>query len=298
MSTEQKFKAAVNVIRGLPKNGSYQPSHDMMLRFYAYFKQSTEGSCKGRRPAFWDIVGRAKYDAWKRLGEMPKEKAMESYVDELRKIVETMSYTENVADFYGSIDECSVSLEDLQLVAPAAIEKARSNPNSPLHSRETSPMRNDVIPNGYVNGFNHSATDTSDDDEYIDTVEDEIPVVPIVDHMTRQRDRKLNYSQQNGGIHKKNLPMTEVTNTLKIDPSMLTHLVQITDKMKVDLQQVNNRMNVLEQKIVKAHKYPKWWPFEDISPYWFSFTVIWPVVVAIVFRTMQQNKLNHHGKRS
>lgn len=128
--------------------------------------------------AFFHVVNlfyikRAKYDAWKRLGEMPREKAMNSYVEELQKIVETMSYTENVADFYGSINELdNVSIEDLALVAPAAIKKERSNPHSPLHSRETSPTRS--IPNGYTNGFqngySHSATDTSDD-EYIDTVE-------------------------------------------------------------------------------------------------------------------------------
>ena len=104
---------------------------------------------------------------------MPREKAMESYVEELRKIVETMSYTENVADFYGSINQLdNVSVDDLALVAPEAINKARSNPNSPLHSRDTSPTRIvSNIPNGYVNGYSHSsATDTSDD-EYIDTVE-------------------------------------------------------------------------------------------------------------------------------
>lgn len=107
---------------------------------------------------------------------MPREKAMESYVDELRKIVETMSYNDNVADFYSSVSQLdNVSLEDLQLVAPAAIENNLSNPNSPLHSRETSPTRSiEHIPNGYSNGYQngygHSATDTSDD-EYIDTVE-------------------------------------------------------------------------------------------------------------------------------
>lgn len=128
-------------------------------------------------PKFFNaFTNRAKYDAWKRLGEMPKEKAMLSYVEELQKIVETMSYTENVADFYGSIGELdNVSLEDLQLVAPEAIKKARSNPNSPLHSRDTSPMRSiesisKGYVNGYQNGYSHSATDTSDD-EYIDTVE-------------------------------------------------------------------------------------------------------------------------------
>lgn len=113
---------------------------------------------------------------------MPKEKAMQAYVDELRKIVETMSYTDNVADFYSSVSQLdNVSIEDLQLVAPVAMEKARSNPNSPLHSRnasrETSPVgsRPEVgkIPNGYTNGYHNGYGTTSDtsDEEYIDTVE-------------------------------------------------------------------------------------------------------------------------------
>ena len=107
---------------------------------------------------------------------MPKEQAMISYVEQLQKIVETMSYTENVADFYGSISQLdNVSIEDLQLVAPKVIKKALSNPNSPLHSRDTSPTRSienisNGYANGYQNGYSHSATDTSDD-EYIDTVE-------------------------------------------------------------------------------------------------------------------------------
>lgn len=36
--------------------GSYQPSNDMLLRFYAYFKQATLGPCKQQRPAFWNVV--------------------------------------------------------------------------------------------------------------------------------------------------------------------------------------------------------------------------------------------------
>jgi hypothetical protein len=43
--------------------------------------------------------------------------------------------------------------------------------------------------------------------------------------------------------------MTEVTNKLAIDPALVSHLVQITDKMKVDMQQVNNRLSVLEHKV-------------------------------------------------
>lgn len=141
----------------------------MMLKFYAYFKQSTDGKCSGKRPGFWDIVGRAKYDAWKRLGEMPREKAMEEYVNELKKIVETMSYTDNVADFYGSINELeNVNIDDLALVAPEALNRQKSDPNSPLHSRNNSRLNSrDGSP---TRTPRNSHTDTSDE-EYIDTVD-------------------------------------------------------------------------------------------------------------------------------
>lgn len=99
MTTEELFYAAVNVIKSLPKNGSYQPSHQLMLKFYGFYKQATEGPCDLPKPAFWDVVGKAKWDAWNKLGDMPKEEAMNLYVEELKKIVETMSYTEKVEKF-------------------------------------------------------------------------------------------------------------------------------------------------------------------------------------------------------
>ncbi|XP_003745419.1 acyl-CoA-binding domain-containing protein 5 [Galendromus occidentalis] len=82
MSVNDRFKAAVEIIRSLPKNGSFQPPYSMQLTFYSYYKQATTGPCQGARPAFWDIVGRAKYDAWQKLGAMEKETAMQQYVSE------------------------------------------------------------------------------------------------------------------------------------------------------------------------------------------------------------------------
>ncbi|KAG5676381.1 hypothetical protein PVAND_006222 [Polypedilum vanderplanki] len=292
MSIEDRFNAAVNVIRGLPAKGPYQPSYDMMLRFYSYFKQSTEGPCKGKRPAFWDIVGKAKYDSWKRLGDMSKEKAMEAYVDELRKIVETMSYTQTVAEFYDSLNEMdNVNVSDLELVAPELM-RSKSESNSPVHQHRE-PI-NGNIQNAFAGSSGNSET-SDDDEEYIDTVEDEMPI----ENIARPRD----YSHQNGGVHKKNMPMTEVTNKLNIDQSLRHQLVQsITDNMKADLQQVNTRISSLEQKIAaneQRRQYPKWWPFKEVSPSFLTFTIIWPVAVAILFRLMQKNKLNHGvGKRS
>ncbi|XP_012251771.1 acyl-CoA-binding domain-containing protein 5 isoform X2 [Athalia rosae] len=148
MTTEEKFHAAVNVIRNLPKNGAYQPSNELMLRFYAYFKQATEGPCQQPKPGFWEVVRKAKWDAWTRLGNMSRTEAMNNYVDELKKIVETMSYTDNVANFLGSLDSFydSVPAEDLEMLVGPVLERIRSRPGSPLAgspigSRETSPHR-------------------------------------------------------------------------------------------------------------------------------------------------------------
>lgn len=146
--------------------GPYQPSYDMMLKFYSYFKQATEGPCKTRRPAFWDMVGKVKYDAWKRLGDMPKEKAMEGYVGELRQIVETMSYTQNVAEFYNSLSEFEMKVEDIELIAPEVI-RSKSQENSPHHKTENEIAVREEISNGHTN----NTQEESSDEEYIDTVD-------------------------------------------------------------------------------------------------------------------------------
>ena len=41
--------------------GSFQPSYEMMLTFYAFYKQATNGPCTSSRPRMWDVVGRAKW---------------------------------------------------------------------------------------------------------------------------------------------------------------------------------------------------------------------------------------------
>ena len=57
-----------------------------MLRFYAYYKQASEGTCTQAKPSFWEVVNKAKWDAWKKLGNMPKEEAMSKYVEELKQV--------------------------------------------------------------------------------------------------------------------------------------------------------------------------------------------------------------------
>ncbi|KAK3736018.1 hypothetical protein RRG08_009087 [Elysia crispata] len=111
-SPRDKFDAAVKVIRGLPKNGAFQPSHELMLKFYSYFKQATEGPCRSPKPGFWDVVNRKKWDAWAKLGSMEAEEAMLLYVDELKKIVETMPQTDDVSEFLQKLDNFYEMVED------------------------------------------------------------------------------------------------------------------------------------------------------------------------------------------
>uniref|UniRef100_A0A672K7M3 Acyl-CoA-binding domain-containing protein 5A-like n=1 Tax=Sinocyclocheilus grahami TaxID=75366 RepID=A0A672K7M3_SINGR len=57
-----------------------------MLKFYSYYKQATQGPCNIPRPGFWDPIGKAKWEAWNSLGEMPKEEAMVAYVEDLKLV--------------------------------------------------------------------------------------------------------------------------------------------------------------------------------------------------------------------
>lgn len=61
-------------------------SNETKLKLYAFFKQAEKGPCTGSRPGMFDMVNRAKYDAWKALGDMSKEKAMEGYINGVKEI--------------------------------------------------------------------------------------------------------------------------------------------------------------------------------------------------------------------
>lgn len=101
---QRRFQAAVDVIQSLPKNGTYKPSYEVMLRFYGLFKQAVCGPCTLSRPGFWDPVGRYKWEAWNHLGGMSRETAMAAYVDEMKKVaqdvIDTMQINEKNASYF------------------------------------------------------------------------------------------------------------------------------------------------------------------------------------------------------
>ena len=61
----QTFKEAADFLTECGKNKKTdQFSNDEKLKVYSLFKQATEGDIKGDRPGFFDLKGKAKWDAW------------------------------------------------------------------------------------------------------------------------------------------------------------------------------------------------------------------------------------------
>ena len=79
---KERFEEAAAEAQALPS----RPDNDTLLRLYALYKQGTQGDVSGKRPGFTNPVGRAKYDAWKKLRGKSQEEAMEAYVALVEKL--------------------------------------------------------------------------------------------------------------------------------------------------------------------------------------------------------------------
>jgi len=126
---DERFEAAVRVIQGLPRDGSYQPSNDMKLKFYAFYKQAREGPCIGPRPGFWDVVARAKHEAWAKLGDMDRNTAMENYIEALKQIIETINFNADVEKFIEVLGPFYEYVEEDRLVVDKSLFLSSSRTN-------------------------------------------------------------------------------------------------------------------------------------------------------------------------
>jgi len=72
-----RFEAATKAATALPN----RPDNETMLRLYALFKQARAGDVAGNRPGMFDMVGRAKYDAWAAVKGKSADEAMQEYID-------------------------------------------------------------------------------------------------------------------------------------------------------------------------------------------------------------------------
>lgn len=77
-----QFEAAAQDVQKL----SRRPDDKTLLSLYAFYKQATVGDVTGSRPTGFDIVGKAKYDAWAKLKGTSQEMAMRAYIELVRRL--------------------------------------------------------------------------------------------------------------------------------------------------------------------------------------------------------------------
>jgi acyl-CoA-binding protein len=71
------------------KTLTQRPSNDDMLSLYAHFKQASNGDVSGSRPGMFDMINRAKYDAWAALKGKSKQEAEQGYIDKVNELLKT-----------------------------------------------------------------------------------------------------------------------------------------------------------------------------------------------------------------
>lgn len=66
-----------------------KPGNDVLLELYALNKQAELGDADvhGEKPALFDFVGAAKYNAWEKKKGMVSEEAMQKYVDLVNELL-------------------------------------------------------------------------------------------------------------------------------------------------------------------------------------------------------------------
>ena len=82
MELPQLFEQAVLNSKTLNE----KPDNDTLLKLYALYKQATEGDSAEAPANSFDFVARFKYEAWAKLNGLPKETAMQQYVDLVTKL--------------------------------------------------------------------------------------------------------------------------------------------------------------------------------------------------------------------
>ncbi|XP_053351617.1 acyl-CoA-binding domain-containing protein 5-B isoform X2 [Clarias gariepinus] len=85
----------------------------MLVTLYAHHKQATVGVCPdSTEPRGRDALSKAKWKAWKALGDMSKEAAMKAYVEEILLILEMIPVTEEVCDLLEVLETFYEVVED------------------------------------------------------------------------------------------------------------------------------------------------------------------------------------------
>ncbi|CAF1014339.1 unnamed protein product [Adineta ricciae] len=296
---EERFNRAVTTIQNLPADGIIQPSNLTKLIFYGLYKQALLGPCKEARPSVFNYVSRAKWEAWDRCRTMTKEQAMLAYIDEIRKIIETLPQTNEVLEF-------SRSMGFLPTIAISG-----SEPTATV--KETNPSSQ--------SGSNHSSTTESssssssrllsdmDDDYYDDASELLIPphneIVPGDSNLQRSTvTTVVPVRQDNPGGRNNRSNASSIRYVSPNDHSKETQraILAALTKLQRDIHNILERLNRLEtvtcllqqRELIKTAQTDSssWWlPSANFRRSATAFILLWPFIAFVLIRLFFRAKI-------
>ncbi|XP_043440713.1 acyl-CoA-binding domain-containing protein 4 isoform X6 [Prionailurus bengalensis] len=301
---QKQFQAAVSVIQNLPKNGSYRPSYEEMLRFYSYYKQATMGPCLVPRPGFWDPIGRYKWDAWNSLGKMSREEAMSAYITEMKlvaqKVIDTVPLGEVAEDMFAYFEPLYQVIPDMPRPPETFLRRvtgwkeqalsgdARAAPELPCPPREPAlpnpaPILSPVSP---IPSPESQPPRDLDSEVFCDSLE--------------QLEPELVWTEQKGAPGGE--PATRNSALLPAEkegsplgPQELdTWLVGTVRALQESMRDVQGRLQNLESlpSVVEQQRTPpgaRPWPLRLSGPT-LLFFLLWPFIVQWLFRQFRTQK--------
>ncbi|XP_039078678.1 enoyl-CoA delta isomerase 2 [Hyaena hyaena] len=117
-ASQKDFEHAMNQMKQLK-----DPGNEVKLKLYALYKQATEGPCNTPKPGVFDLISKAKWDAWNALGSLPKETARQSYVD----LVSGLSSSSDSSQVKPEADSKQPEYETLVVTSEDGITKIMMN---------------------------------------------------------------------------------------------------------------------------------------------------------------------------
>lgn len=82
---DAKFQVAVDFVAA---RGNNKLTNEQKLTLYAFYKQAHFGACHVDKPSAVDMVGSAKWESWKALGDMSQDVAKQQYVEWVQDLFE------------------------------------------------------------------------------------------------------------------------------------------------------------------------------------------------------------------
>ncbi|CAK5275784.1 unnamed protein product [Mycena citricolor] len=143
---DAQFDKAVSIVQALPPAGPIQTGYEDKLLMYSLYKQATAGNVNSPRPGLWDMLGRAKWDAWAKHKDLNSYEAKWMYVGALLKVLRRYSDRTAAADLIRELEESGGD--------PANLVMSRSLSRD-SDSSDSEDSDEDAIPVGYVEARSH-----------------------------------------------------------------------------------------------------------------------------------------------